>query len=66
MAQKSVHESEGRGEEEEGGADTAEVEEVLHRVHGQPREGLHVCVAVVDAVDVFVQRRDVDESVAAV
>ena len=66
MAQKSVHESEGRGEEEEGGADTAEVEEVLNRVHGQPGEGLHVCVAVVDAVDVFVQRRDVDESVAAV
>ena len=35
-------------------------------MHGQPGEGLHVCVAVVDAVDVFVQRRDVDESVAAV
>ena len=56
-----IHESEGRGVDEEAGAQAAEVVEVLDGVHGQPGEGLYVRVAVVQAVDVLVHRRDVDK-----
>ena len=56
-----VHESEGRGVDEEAGAQAAEVVEVLDGVHGEPGEGLYVRVAVVQAVDVLVHRRDVDK-----
>ena len=56
------HEGEGGGVDQEGGAQAAEVVEVLQGVHTEPREGLNVRVAVVQAVDVFVESRDVDES----
>ena len=55
------HEGERSGVDQEGGAQAAEVVEVLQGVHTEPREGLNVRVAVVQAVDVFVERRDVDE-----
>ena len=57
-----LHESEGRGVEEEGGSEAAEVVEVLQRVHAQSGEGLDVSVPVVEAVDVLVHGRDVDKS----
>ena len=56
------HEGEGGGVDEEGGTEAAEVVEVLQGVHAQPRERFNVGVAVVEAVDVFVESRDVDES----
>ena len=56
------HEGEGGGVHQEGGAQTAEVVEVLQGMHAQSREGFNVRVAVVETVDVFVQSRDVDES----
>ena len=56
-----IHESEGRGVDEEAGAQAAEVVEVLDGVHGEPGEGLYVRVAVVQAVDVLVHCRDVDK-----
>ena len=61
-----IHESEGRGVDKEAGAQAAEVVEVLQGMHAETREGFNVRVAVVQAVDVFVESRDVDESVAAV
>ena len=54
-------EGEGGGEEDEGGRQAAEEVEVLHWVHAQTRERFYVCVAVVQAVDVFVERGDVDK-----
>ena len=54
-------EGEGGGEEDEGGRQAAEEVEVLHWVHAEPGERLNVRVAVVQAVDVFVERRDVDK-----
>ena len=57
-----LHESEGRGVEEEGGSEAAEVVEVLQGMHAETREGFNIRVAVVQAVDVFVESRDVDES----
>ena len=57
-----LHESEGRGVEEEGGSEAAEVVEVLQGVHAQSGEGLDVSVPVVEAVDVLVHGRDVDKS----
>ena len=60
------HESKGCCKDEEGGPDTAVVVEVLNGVHAQPREGFDVGVAVVEGVDILVQRLDVDEPVSKV
>ena len=54
-------EGKGGGEEDEGGRQAAEEVEVLHWVHAQTGERFYVCVAVVQAVDVFVERGDVDK-----
>ena len=56
------HESEGGGVDQEGRPQAAEVVEVLQGVHAESREWFNVSVAVVKAVDVFVQSRDMDES----
>ena len=58
----NLHEGEWCCVEQEGGAEAAEVVEVLQGVHGQPGEGLNVGVPVVDAVDVLVHGGNVDES----
>ena len=60
------HEGKGGGKDEEGGSDTAVVVEVLDGMHAQPREGFDVGVAVVEGVDILVQRLDVDEPVSKV
>ena len=54
-------EGEGRREEDEGGRQAAEEVEVLHWVHAEPGERFNVSVAVVQAVDVLVHRRNVDK-----
>ena len=59
-------EVEGGGEEGEGGEDAGEVVEVLHRVHAQPSEWLHVGVAVVEGVDVGEERLAVQQAVGEV
>ena len=58
----NLHEGEWCCVDQEGGAEAAEVVEVLQGVHGQPGEGLNVRVPVVDAVDVLVHGRNVDKS----
>ena len=50
----NLHEGEWCCVEQEGGAEAAEVEEMLQRMHGEASEGLDVRVPVVDAVDVLV------------
>ena len=61
-----IHESEGRGVDEEGRTEAAEVVEVLERMHAEAGEGFDVRVAVVEAVDVLVEGGDVDEPVGEV
>ena len=58
----NLHEGEWCCVEKEGGAEAAEVEEVLQRMHGEASEGLDVGVPVVDAVDVLVHGGNVDKS----
>ena len=60
------HEGEWRGEDKEGWTHARVVVEVLDGVHAQPSERLDVGVAVVEGVDVLVERLDVDEPVGEV
>ena len=57
-----LHESKWCCVDQEGGTETAEVVEMLDGMHWEASERLNVCVPVVDAVDVFVHRGDVDKS----
>ena len=57
---------EGREAEEERRRDTGEVVHVFNRMHRQPREGFDIHVAVVKAMDVAVEERDVNEAMRPV
>ena len=58
--------SQGVGWQEQQWAHGGEVVGVLHRVHGQASEGLHVSVPVVERVHVAVEGRYVEQAVGEV
>ena len=58
----NLHEGKWCCVDQEGGAEAAEVVEMLQRMHGEAGKGLNVSIPVVDAVDVLVHCRNVDKS----